>query len=56
MLGYGRIWLDMVGCAGMLWDVVGHGGIGGAGLRVVRTPCTCFAKVSFLSPMVSTFA
>ena len=60
MLGYGRIWWDMEGYGGMCWDVLGYGGkwwdMGVGGLHVVRRPCTCFAKVSLLSPMVSTFA
>ena len=56
MLGYGRILWDMVGYGGMCWDVLGYGGIWGGGLHVVRRPCTCFAKVSLLSPMVSTSA
>ena len=50
VIGYGKIWWDMVGCAGMCWDMVGHGGIWGGGLHVVSRPCTCFAKVSLLSP------
>ena len=47
MLGYGGIWWDMVGCAGMWWDMVGYGG---GVLHVVRTPCTCLAKVFFCPP------
>jgi len=53
MVGYGGIWWDVLGCDGMWWDMVGYGG---GGLHVVRSPYTCFAKVLFLSPMVSTFA
>ncbi len=57
MLGYVKICWDLVGFGWIWWDMVGYGGIcEGGGLHVVRRPCTCFAKVSLLSPMVSTFA
>ncbi len=53
MVGYARIW----GYDGIWWDMLGCGWIcEGGGLHVARRPCTCFAKVSLLSPMVSTFA
>ncbi len=58
MLGYVRIWWEMVGYGGMCWDVMGCGGTWwdmGGGLHVVGSPCTCFAKVFCLPPMVSTF-
>ena len=58
-MGYARIWWEMVGYGGMCWDVMGCGGTWWdveGGLHVVRSPCTCFAKVCLLSPMVSTFA
>ena len=50
MLGYG----DMMGYGGICWDMVGY--VRGGGLHVAGRPRTCFAKVSLLSPMVSTFA
>ena len=54
MLGYGGIWWDMAGCGGMCWDMVGY--VGAERLHVVRRSLTSFAKVSLLSPMVSSFA
>ena len=62
MLGYARICWDILGYGrilgydGIWWHMLGYGGIcEGGGLHVVRSPCTCFAKVFCLSPVVSTF-
>ena len=62
MVGYARIWWDMLGYGDMMgyggicWDMHGNSGIcEGGGLHVVRSPWTCFAKAFCLSPMVSSF-
>ena len=58
MVGYARIWWDMLGYGDMMgyggicWDMHGNGGIcEGGGLHVVRSHCTGFAKVFCLPPL-----